>query len=127
MSTRNERLSDKMVSLDGLIEDGAIDPDKSMLFSDYGEGAAKIRAFDEDLEEQEETAAIKEQKCRAGKVSAAVMRLKAAGLAYLIPTLMLIIKNRNNREESIWLMTRSRNNQNYGTRQKSSTSDIATN
>jgi len=107
MNTRNDRFNRRMRSYDEYV-DTFTDPSKIRALSDQGLGIKRIcDAIDgEEPEEQEPTPT--DETTQGRKLNAARMRLERAELGYLVPTLMLIVKNRKNRKESIWeLMTRS--------------------
>ena len=117
MSTRNERLNKSMISLEDFIEKRSINIEKTKLFSDNGEGVARM--FDE-IEERErsENSKIAEQKistlsrpdclscdscgnCDYCKIASAILLLIALGQGRLAPTFVEIVKNISNRGESI--------------------------
>ena len=99
MSYRNARLANGFLSLDQLTVE--IDLVKSRTVSDRGAGVERMvgdidrRPGDAEREERVTMAA------RQRRIDAARQKLRRAGLGYLVPTLMLIIKNGKNRDESI--------------------------
>ena len=105
MNYRNARLANGFLSLDQLA--GEIDLVKSRVVSDGGAGVERIvRMIDcsdcsidgiPRWQAEEQEAETERQR----RIDAARQRLRRAGLGYLIPTLMLIIKNGKNRDESI--------------------------
>ncbi len=105
MNYRNARLANGFLSLDQLA--GEIDLVKSRVVSDGGKGVERIvRMIDCSVcsTDGEPRWLIKEQEAEAErrrKLDAARQRLRRAGLGYLVPTLMLIVKNGKNRDESI--------------------------
>ena len=105
MNYRNARLANGFLSLDQLA--GEIDLVKSRVVSDGGAGVERIvRLIDCSvcstdgeprwLAEEREAAAERQR-----RIDAARQKLRRAGLGYLVPTLMLIVKNGKNRDESI--------------------------
>ena len=105
MNYRNARLANGFLSLDQLA--GEIDLVKSRVVSDGGKGVERIvRMIDCSvcstdgeprwLAEEREAAAERQR-----RIDAARQKLRRAGLGYLVPTLMLIVKNGKNRDESI--------------------------
>ena len=105
MNYRNARLANGFLSLDQLA--GEIDLVKSRVVSDGGAGVERIvRLIDcSDCSIAGKPRwLIKEQEAEAErrrKIDAARQKLRRAGLGYLVPTLMLIVKNGKNRDESI--------------------------
>ena len=118
MNYRNARLANGFLSLDQLA--GEIDLVKSRVVSDGGAGVERmVRMIDcsetttdrrslcktkrrsTDGEPRwltEEREAARE---RQRRIDAARQKLRRAGLGYLVPTLLLIVKNGKNRNESI--------------------------
>ena len=107
MSYRNERLSASFLSLDRFAE--SIDPAKSRIFSDNGEGARRILlAADSGTGSLpvldglvNARAARSTGATREGKLAEARRRLVEAGLERLVPVLEQIVANGANRRESI--------------------------
>ena len=97
MSRRNERFNRSMRSLEAMIA-GMSDPSKSVKLSDRGESAARMYA----ALEPEPDAPDRDQ-----ELAGAVLRLVVAGLDYLVPTLLLIAENGNDREKSMRQMPRA--------------------
>ena len=107
MSYRNERLSASFLSLDRFAE--SIDPVKSRIFSDNGEGARRILlAADSGTGSLpvldglvNARAARSTGATREGKLAEARRRLVEAGLERLLPVLEQVVANGRNRRESI--------------------------
>ena len=99
MNYRNARLANGFLSLDKLA--GEIDLVKSRTVSDRGAGVERLvedldrRPGDAEREERDATAE------RRRKIHAAVVKLYRAGRGYLVPTLVLICRNGQYRDESI--------------------------
>ena len=91
MTYRAERFNNSMRSLEAMVS-GMTDLSKSDKFSDHGENAARMYA----TFEPEPDAPDRDQ-----ELAGAVLRLVVAGLAYLVPTLLLIAENGNDREKSM--------------------------
>ena len=98
MSRRNERFNRSMRSLEAMIA-GMSDPSKSVKLSDRGESAARMYA----AFEPEPDAPDRDQ-----ELAGAVLRLIVEGRDHLVPTLLLIAENGNDRTRSIALMACSR-------------------
>ena len=96
MSRRNERFNRSMRSLEAMAA-GMSDPSKSAKLSDRGKSAARMYA----ALEPEQDAPDRDQ-----ELAGAVLRLIVAGLDYLVPTLLLIAENRDDREKSLQQMPR---------------------
>ena len=97
MTYRAERFNNSMRSLEAMVS-GMTDLSKSDKFSDHGENAARMYA----ALEPEQDAPDRDQ-----ELAGAVLRLIVAGLDYLVPTLLLIAENRDDREKSLRQMPRS--------------------
>ena len=99
MSYRNERLSAGFLSLDSFAE--SIDPAKSRIFSDNGEGELRIcRAVDrEDERDAEMELELDNQRFVLLMVAEGMLVLGAAGR--LVPVLEQVVANGKNRRESI--------------------------
>ena len=99
MSYRNERLSASFLSLDRFAE--SIDPAKSRVFSDNGEGELRIcRAVDrEDERDAERELELDNQRFVLLMVAEGMLVLGAADR--LVPVLEQIVANGKNRRESI--------------------------
>ena len=105
MNYRNARMANGFLSLDQLA--GKVDLVKSRTVSDRGAGVERIvRMIDcsdcsidgkPRWQAEEQEAETERQR----RIDAARQKLRRAGLGYLVPTLMLIIKNGKNRDESI--------------------------
>ena len=100
MSSRNERFNASCLSLDGLAK--SIDPAKSRVFSDRGEGAERIcRAVDrEDELDAERDLELDNRRFVLLMVAEGMLVLCAVDR--LIPVLEQIVANGANRQESIW-------------------------
>ena len=98
--TRNERFNAGCLSLDELAE--SIDPAKSRIFSDNGEGERRIcRAVDrEDERDAERELELDNQRFVLLMVAEGMLVLGSAGR--LVPVLEQIVENGSNRQESIW-------------------------
>ena len=108
MNYRNARLANGFLSLDQLA--GEIDLVKSRVVSDGGKRVERIvRMIDcsdcSDCSNDGEPRWLAEERKAAAerqrRIDAARQRLRRAGLGYLVPTLLLIVKNGKNRNESI--------------------------
>ena len=99
MSSRNERFNASCLSLDGLAK--SIDPAKSRVFSDRGEGAERIcRAIDrEDELDAERDLELDNRRFVLLMVAEGMLVLGAADR--LVPVLEQIVANGKNRRESI--------------------------
>ena len=106
MSYRNERLSAGFLSLDSFAE--SIDPAKSRIFSDNGEGELRIcRAVDrEDERDAEMELELDNQRFVLLMVAEAL--LVVAGLERLVPVLEQVVENGANRRESIMQLAMTR-------------------
>ena len=91
MTYRAERFNNSMRSLEAMISCMA-DASKSAKLSDRGKTAARMYA----AFEPEPDAPDRDQ-----ELAGAVLRLVVAGLDYLVPTLLLIAENGNDREKSM--------------------------
>lgn len=100
MSTRNERLNESFASLDEMAD--RIDFEKSIVFSDRGKGARKIRGEDTESELNE----LEINKLQQKKLREAVTKLTNANKKHLIPVLLQVTKNGKNRKESIAQLSR---------------------
>ena len=100
MSTRNERLNESFASLDEMAD--RIDFEKSIVFSDRGKGARKIRGEDTESELKE----LEINKLQQKKLREAVTKLTNTNKKHLIPVLLQVAKNGKNRKESIAQLSR---------------------
>ena len=100
MSFRNDRFNASCLSLDGLAK--SIDPAKSRVFSDRGEGAERIcRAVDrEDELDAERDLELDNRRFVLLMVAEGMLVLCEADR--LVPVLEQIVANGANRQESIW-------------------------
>ena len=98
MTYRAERFNNSMRSLEAMVS-GMTDPSKSAKLSDRGESAARMYAA---FEPEPDTPD------RDQELAGAVLRLIVEGMDYLVPTLLLIAENGNDRTRSIALMACSR-------------------
>ena len=98
MTFRNERFNASLASLDEFI-DGFDDPAKIASFADRGEGVGRML---EQIEPTPDTSPDPDQ-----ELAGAVLRLVVAGKDHLMPTLLLIAENRDDREKSLRQMPRS--------------------
>ena len=97
------------MSLEAMLS-GYSDPSKAKILCDGGEALERLLdALDYSPEreqaEEERLAAerLARQKVRLQRLAAAITSLVAADKAYLVPTLLLIVRNGANRDESIRL------------------------
>ena len=97
MTFRNERFNASLASLDEFI-DGFDDPAKIASFADRGEGVGRML---EQIEPTPGTSPDPDQ-----ELAGAVLRLVVAGKDHLVPTLLLIAENRDDREKSLRQMPR---------------------
>ena len=104
--TRNERLSAGFLSLDRFAE--SIDPAKSRIFSDNGEGELRIcRAVDrEDERDAEMELELDNQRFVLLMVAEGMLVLGSAGR--LVPVLEQVVANGKNRRESIMQLAMTR-------------------
>ena len=107
MSYRSERFNRSMKSLEAMLS-GYSDPSKAKILCDGGEALERLMdALDYSPEreraEEDRLAAerLARQKDRLERLTVAITRLVAADKAYLVPTLLLIVRNGANRNESI--------------------------
>ena len=98
MTFRNERFNASLFSLDEFME-GFEDPAKITTFADRGEGVGQML---EQIEPTHGTSPDPDQ-----ELAGAVLRLVLAGKDHLVPTLLLIAENRDDREKSLRQMPRS--------------------
>ena len=91
MTYRAERFNRSMRSLEAMVS-GMADASKSAKLSDCGKSAARMHAAFEPEPDVPD---------RDQELAGAVLRLIAEGLNYLVPTLLLIAENGNDRERSI--------------------------
>ena len=98
MSTRNERFNRSMRSLETMIS-GMPDPSKSAKLSDCGKSAARMYAAFEPVPDTPD---------RNQELAGAVLRLIVMGMGRLVPTLLLIAENGNDRKASVFIMSQSR-------------------
>ena len=105
MSSRNERFNASCLSLDGLAK--SIDPAKSRVFSDRGEGAERIcRAVDrEDELDAERDLELDNRRFVLLMVAEGMLVLCEADR--LVPVLEQIVANGANRQEAIWRLSRT--------------------
>ena len=97
MTYRAERFNRSMRSLEAMVS-GMADASKSVKLSDRGESAARMYA----AFEPEPDAPDRDQ-----ELAGAVLRLIVAGKDHLVPTLLLIAENGNDREKSMRQMPRA--------------------
>ena len=97
MTFRNERFNASLFSLDEFM-DGFEDPAKITTFADRGEGVGQML---EQVEPTPDTSPDPDQ-----ELAGAVLRLVVAGKDHLVPTLLLIAENRDDREKSLRQMPR---------------------
>ena len=97
MTYRAERFNNSMRSLEAMIS-GMADASKSGKLSDRGENAARMYAAFEPEPDSPD---------RDQELVGAVLRLIVAGMGYLVPTLLLIAENGNDREKSMRQMPRA--------------------
>lgn len=97
MSYRSDRFNDTMPSLDRFV-DGFDDPSKIATLSDRGKSAASMC---DALDPTENDAPDRDQ-----ELAGAILRLVIAGKGHLVPTLLLIAENGDNREKSLATMPR---------------------
>ena len=97
MTFRNERFNASLASLDEFI-DGFDDPAKIAAFADRGGG---VGCMLEQIEPTSDTSPDPGQ-----ELAGAVLRLVVAGKDHLVPTLLLIAENRDDREKSLQQMPR---------------------
>ena len=98
MTYRAERFNRSMRSLEAMVS-GMADDSKSTKLSDRGKTAARMYA----AFEPEPDAPDRDQ-----ELTGAVLRLIVEGMDYLVPPLLLIAENGNDRTRSIALMACSR-------------------
>jgi len=106
MSWRSDRFNARMRSLDAMAE--GRDAAKWPLLSDRGEGERRMVEAIDGPDPAERAAEEARLSARGRKLDAACRRLQRAKLGHLVPTLRLIVKNGNNRKESIWTIATSR-------------------
>ena len=111
MSYRSERFNRSMISLEAMLS-GYSDPSKAKVLGDGGESLERLMdALDYSpeseraKEERLSAKRLERQKVRLQRLAAAIARLVAADKAYLMPTLLLIVRNGANRAESIRLLS----------------------
>ena len=97
MTFRNERFNASLISLDEFM-DGFEDPSKIASFTDRGECVGRML---EQIEPTPDTSPDPDQ-----ELAGAILLLIVAGKAHLVPTLLLIAENRDNREKSFQHMPR---------------------
>ena len=98
MTFRNERFNASLISLDELT-DGFEDPSKISSFTDRGKGVGRML---EQIEPTRDTSPDPDQ-----ELAGAILRLIVAGKDYLVPTLLLIAENRDNRERSMLTVSKA--------------------
>ena len=98
MTYRAERFNASLISLDEFMS-GFEDPSKITSFTDRGEGVGRML---EQIEPTPDTSPDPDQ-----ELAGAILRLIVAGKDHLVPTLLLIAENRDNRERSFQKMPRS--------------------
>ena len=91
MTFRNERFNASLISLDEFM-DGFDDPTGIASFTDHSEGVGQML---EQIEPTPDTSPDPDQ-----ELAGAILRLIVTGKDYLVPTLLLIAENRDNREKS---------------------------
>ena len=97
MSWRADRFNASLASLDEFA-DRFDDPAKIASFADRGEGVGRML---EQIEPTPDTSPDPDQ-----ELAGAVLRLVVAGKDHLVPTLLLIAENRDDREKSLQQMPR---------------------
>ena len=97
MTYRAERFNNSMRSLEAMVS-GRTDASKSAKLSDRGESAARMYA----AFEPEPDAPDRNQ-----ELAGAVLRLIVEGMSHLVPTLLLIAENRDNREKSMLTISKA--------------------
>ena len=97
MTFRNERFNASLISLDKFMG-GFEAPSKITSFTDRGEGVGRML---EQIEPTTDTSPDPDQ-----ELAGAILRLIVAGKDHLVPTLLLIAENRDNREKSFQQMSR---------------------
>ena len=109
MSYRSERFNRSMKSLEAMLS-GYSDPSKAKVLCDGGEALERLMDaldYSPEREQAEEKRLAAErlarQKVRLQRLTTAITRLVAANKAYLVPTLLLIVRNGAKRGESIRL------------------------
>ena len=97
------------MSLEAMLS-GYSDPSKAKILCDGGEALERLLdALDYSPEREQaednrlDTERLAQQKVRLQRLAAAITSLVAADKAYLAPTLLLIVRNGANRDESIRL------------------------
>ena len=98
MTWRAERFNASLASLDEFV-DGFDNPAKIVAFADRGEGVGRML---EQIGPTPGTSPDPDQ-----ELAGAVLRLVVAGKDHLVPTLLLIAENRDDREKSLATMPRS--------------------
>lgn len=98
MTFRNERFNASLISLDEFV-DKFDDPTEIVSFTDRGEGVGRML---KQIEPMPDTSPDPNQ-----ELAGAILRLIVAGKDYLVPTLLLIAENRDNRKKSFLQMPRS--------------------
>ena len=105
MSFRNERFNARCLSLEEVAE--SIDPAKSRVFSDSGEGAERIcRAVDSE-DELDSERGLELSNERLEMLLLCKWFLNLCGEDRLVPVLDQIVDNGTNRRESIWRLSRT--------------------
>ena len=97
MTYRNERFNASLISIDEFM-DRFDDPTEIASFTDRGEGVGRML---EQIEPTPDASPDPDQ-----ELAGAILRLIVAGKDYLMPTLLLIAENRDNREKSFRHMPR---------------------
>ena len=97
MTFRNERFNASLVSLDEFM-DRFDDPSEIVSFTDRGDGVERML---EQIEPTPDTSPDPDQ-----ELAGAILRLIVAGKDCLVPTLLLIAENLDNREKSFQQMSR---------------------
>ena len=106
MSFRNDRLNASCLSLDKLAK--SIDPAKSRVFSDRGDGAERICR---DVDSEDELEAERDLELDNERLEMLLLSkwfLDICGKSRLIPVLEQIVENGSNRRESIWWLSMKR-------------------
>ena len=98
MTFRNERFNASLISLDEFM-DGFDDPTEIASFTDCGEGVERML---EQIEPTPDTSSDPDQ-----ELAGAILRLIVAGKEYLVPTLLLIAENLDNREKTMLTISKA--------------------
>ena len=98
MTFRNERFNASLISLDEFM-DGFDDPTEIASFTDCVEGVERML---EQIEPMPDTSPDPGQ-----ELAGAVLRLIVAGKEHLVPTLLLIAENLDNREKTMLTVSKA--------------------